>query len=107
MREALANLVFNAAQHGVAGSAIEVTLEQAPAEVRICVTNAAAPIDPVTFQGLFEPLRQRSSDRAGRESRNLGLGLFIVRSIARAHGGDAIGEAQDGRVRFTISLSRR
>lgn len=106
VREALANLVFNAAQHGVPGSPIGVAVDQGPDKVYVSVTNASDPIDPTTLQGLFEPLRQRRSERPGRQSRNLGLGLFIVRTIARAHGGDATAEMLDGHLRFTISLPR-
>lgn len=106
IREALANLVYNAAQHGVAASSIDIALEETPREMHLAVTNASAPIDPLTLQGLFEPLRQRATYRSGHESRNLGLGLFIVRAIARAHGGDAVAEILDGHVRFTFSLPK-
>jgi signal transduction histidine kinase len=107
IREALANLVFNAAQHGVAGCAIDVKLEQSSGEVHLSVTNAAETIEPFTLQGLFEPLRQRALHRSGAQTRNLGLGLFIVRAIARAHGGDATAEMlDDGHVRFTVSIPR-
>jgi signal transduction histidine kinase len=105
IREALANLVYNAAQHGIPGSLIEVALEQGAGEVHLSVTNASDPIDPLVLQGLFEPLRQRTA-HTGQESRNLGLGLFIVRVIARAHGGDAVAEMLNGNVRFTVRMPK-
>lgn len=71
--------------------------------MRLSVENAANPIEPVALHGLFEPLRLRAAV-PGRQSRNLGLDLFIVRTIARAHGGDATVEPIGGDVRFTIIL---
>lgn len=104
VREALANLVYNAAQHGLPGSPIDVALEQAPGKVLLAVANEAEPMDPATLQGLFEPLPRRTFEGSRRETRNLGLGLFIVRTIARAHGGDASAHMRDRKVTFEMTL---
>lgn len=86
IREALANLVFNAAQHGIAGTAVTVMMMGHEHHAEILVQNESNPIPADVLPNLFHPLRRYST--ASSESRNLGLGLFIVREIARAHGGD-------------------
>ncbi|MEX5669492.1 ATP-binding protein, partial [Pseudomonas neuropathica] len=52
----------------------------------ICVHNAGSVIPESLRSVLFEPMTRGT----GKESdvRSVGLGLFIVREIARAHGGD-------------------
>jgi len=44
--------------------------------------------------GLFEPFR-RLNDRVG-SAKGTGLGLSIVRSVARAHGGEAVASPREG-----------
>jgi signal transduction histidine kinase len=105
VREALANLVYNAAQHGLPGSPIEVVLEQAPGKIILAVANEAEAMASTTLQRLFEPpLGRRMLEGSRRETRNLGLGLFIVRTIARAHGGDAGAHMRDRKVTFEMTL---
>ena len=105
IREALSNLVSNAAKHGEPGRPIAVALEGDASTARISVENAGH-IPPEEFELLFEPLRQRDTPSARAERTHLGLGLFIVRQIARAHGGDTTGASADGIVRFTIELPK-
>ncbi|MET1116228.1 MAG: HAMP domain-containing sensor histidine kinase [Comamonas sp.] len=106
VREALGNLVSNAIKHGDAGEPITVTLEGHAAGVRICVENAGV-LPPDDIDKLFEPLRQGKSDSAQKDRTHLGLGLFIVRQVARAHGGDVTGSCSDRRVRFTMELPKQ
>ena len=44
------------------------------------------PIDPDMLPHIFEPFRSGARDQARRTS--FGLGLYIVREIVRAHGGE-------------------
>jgi sigma-B regulation protein RsbU (phosphoserine phosphatase) len=56
--------------------------------VAIAVHNEGVPI-PVSAQaGLFQPMARGTS--ASSAGRGVGLGLFIVSEIAKAHGGKAI-----------------
>lgn len=105
VREALGNLVSNAIKHGDPGEPILVRVEGAPDAVRILVENTGQlPADGI--ETLFEPLRQGNTGPARADRTHLGLGLFIVRQIARAHGGDAAGTCSANRVRFTIELPK-
>jgi signal transduction histidine kinase len=105
VREALGNLVSNAVKHGEPTGPIGVRVEGHGASVRVSVENVGD-IPPEDFEHLFEPLHQRKTPSAVAERSHLGLGLFIVRQIARAHGGEITGNCSNGHVRFTIELPR-
>ena len=75
--------------------------------VRLMVENAAASdIASREMEHLFEPLRRGAAQRPSSERSHLGLGLFIVRQIAKAHGGEVKGHSEAQRVRFTITLPK-
>ena len=84
--------------------ALKVSREFDP-QIVLGIANAGA-IPPAVLPGLFDPFRARA-DRTGRGS-GLGLGLYIVRQIARAHGGDVAvrSDPADGTA-FTATLGRR
>ena len=105
VREALENLVSNALKHGDPDVPPLVRIEGHGSSVRITVENAGE-IPPDDIEMLFEPLRRGDIDGAKPERTHLGLGLFIARQIARAHGGEITGTCRGGRVRFTIELPR-
>ncbi len=85
--QVVSNLVSNALQYGAAGRPITVSLSgdaQGSLEVRVHNHGPAMPVE--VQQHLFEPYR-RGKGAESSHPRGLGLGLFIVREIARAHGG--------------------
>lgn len=105
VREALANLVSNAAQHSPAGTDVLIAVTGAARAVDIVTENVADPIPPEVLNSLFEPLHQRP--HAERKSDgNLGLGLFIVREVARAHGGEVTAVSAEGCIRFRMVLPK-
>ncbi|MNM31406.1 Heme sensor protein HssS [compost metagenome] len=67
--------------------------------------NHGTPIPPELLDNLFEPMIRGSHDNA--ELRSVGLGLFIVREIVRAHGGEVVvsSSAQAGTT-FTVTFPR-
>ena len=44
------------------------------------------------------------SMRGGKDSKHLGLGLYVARLIAEGHGGTISAENVDGGVRFAVKL---
>jgi PAS domain S-box-containing protein len=81
--QAVSNLVGNALQHGLAGPVtVEVTTDGREAAVEVH-NEGEVPGDVVG--SLFVPFRTRPEGRA--HGSGLGLGLFISRAIALAHGG--------------------
>lgn len=101
----LANLVANAVQHG---AALPVTVTAAAAEdgVNVQVHNKGKPISAETQRTLFSPLRQASDGGRRPGSSGLGLGLYIVREIATAHGGSVQVRSDDQGTTFSVRLPR-
>ena len=105
----LSNLVGNALQHGDAGKPVEVVAAHVGDDVVISIHNEGAPIPAEAISQVFEPLMRgnaQEGERRGRQQ-SLGLGLYIARQIARAHGGDieAASSAEAGTT-FTIRLPK-
>jgi sigma-B regulation protein RsbU (phosphoserine phosphatase) len=101
--QVLGNLVSNAVTYGDPKQPITITTRGGP-RPELRVHNAGAPIPLDVQQRLFEPMT-RGTD-VGSRARSVGLGLYIVREIARAHGGTAsvVSSAQSGTT-FTVTLA--
>ncbi len=97
------NLLTNAMHHGPPDRPIEVTLRPLDGSVEIAVTNEGPEIAAADRAVIFDAFRRGS---AASLHRGLGLGLFIVQQIARAHGGDASVESGGGRTTFRARLQR-
>lgn len=106
VREALANLLTNAIQYRVPDTPIVVAVTGQDDSVVISVSNRCLPLAPGTVERMFEPLVRDDPPRRPRSRTNLGLGLFIVREIARAHGGEASAVESDGAITITLALSK-
>jgi signal transduction histidine kinase len=95
----LSNLLGNALLYGVPGGAVTVRLRDsagpdAPARVQLSVHNDGPAIPQAERDALFDPLVRGKHGR-DRGDDGLGLGLFICREIARAHGGSLTVESSD------------
>ncbi|MGQ3093644.1 ATP-binding protein [Roseateles sp.] len=81
----LGNLVANAVTYGQPGGPITVTSWGDGGECVLMVHNLGEPIPEAMLGRVFEPLvRGGTPDHS---KRSVGLGLFIVKAIAEAHGG--------------------
>jgi signal transduction histidine kinase len=96
LRRMIRNLLENARRHGA--PPIAVTLIRAQGEARLTVRDHGPGIPAQERERVFEPFYRR----AGAADGGAGLGLALVRQIARRHGGDAKVDA-DG---FTVTLAR-
>ena len=107
LQQVLRNLVSNAVRYGSRDTPVLVELRGHGDHVSLEVKNQGAAIDPVTLDEMFEPLKRglaagnEPDDRPG-----LGLGLFIVREIANAHGGDVSATSRGGETTFVVRLPR-
>lgn len=82
----LSKLVLNAIEHGAARPPIRVSVRGLSDAALVEVWNAGAIADPTVRARLFEPfVTGRTSNPKARAG--LGLGLYMARSIALAHGG--------------------
>ena len=107
IREALGNLVQNAASYADPGTPIVVRLDGDEAAVTLSVENAGPPISQEALKDIFEPLtRGDNPTESEREREHLGLGLYIVSEIAKAHGGSVDVESLGRKTTFRLSLRR-
>ena len=103
LRQVLGNLIENAVKYSPEGGEVRVSAAAANGEVRIAVRDAGPGI-PRDHQGrIFEKFGR--VDVPGASKPGTGLGLFIARSIAEAHGGslDVSSGAEPGST-FTLTL---
>src|SRR6185295_7364108 len=88
VQQVLCNLVLNAIKYGTPDAAIRVELTGEADTVRFDVKNRGVPIDPLVLDQIFEPLKRGPQSELQHDGQDgLGLGLFIAREIAVAHGG--------------------
>jgi len=105
VREALGNLVNNAATYGDAGP-ISVTLTGGVGAVLLKVANTGQEIPSAEIPKLFKALERGSAADASGNRTNLGLGLFIVQQIVAAHGGQVRCVSSPAGTSFELELPR-
>jgi sigma-B regulation protein RsbU (phosphoserine phosphatase) len=87
LAQMIGNLVSNAVVYSRPETPITVTSMIDATSFSIAVHNEGVPIPAETQESLFRPMTRGT--KAISKGRSVGLGLFIVREIARAHGGNA------------------
>ena len=108
------NLVDNAIRYNVPeGGRVEVATDVVADAAQLTVVNTGPAVPAYEVPRLFEPFRrlanaERLAEPDGLASRGAGLGLSIVRALARAHGGDVDASAREEgglavRVRLPLS----
>jgi two-component system heavy metal sensor histidine kinase CusS len=103
VRRALVNLVGNAARYTPDGETIVIRLDEADGAARVSVSNPGPPIPDVVRARMFDRFWRGDASRA-RSTERTGLGLSIVRAVARMHGGDTFvcSRAGTNTVGFTL-----
>jgi signal transduction histidine kinase len=105
----VANLVENAVRHNQPPGWLEVATGTSDGRAFVQVANGGQEIPTDQVESLFEPFRRLHGRVASASAvRGAGLGLSIVRSVARAHGGDAHAIAlAGGGLQVTVRLPAR
>lgn len=96
------NLIANALEHSAPTSRVEVSIRQLPGAAKLAVTNDGDAIPDDVLPTLFEPFRRGPSVKSS--SQGVGLGLYIVAQIARAHGGAIDVSSRPGHTEFSVTL---
>ena len=105
LEQVFVNLLGNAVKFTPAGGRVVVDMATSKQSLDVRVTDTGRGIDPAFVPHVFERFRQADSTPT-RSAGGLGLGLFIARRLAEAHGG-RITVASEGEGRgaaFTVSL---
>lgn len=102
--QVVTNLVSNAIKYGP-GHPVTLTVRASPDRVTLAVRDEGIGIAPEAQERIFERFERAV---ANRHYGGFGLGLWIVRRIAEALGGEIHVESAPGRgATFTVTLPRR
>ncbi|GAA5044712.1 sensor histidine kinase [Streptomyces similanensis] len=77
------------------GGWVEVTTDTERGQAVLVVTNTGPVVPAYEIDNIFEPFRRLRTERTGSD-KGVGLGLSIVRSVARAHGGHISAQPREG-----------
>ncbi|MHC8408003.1 PAS domain-containing sensor histidine kinase [Pseudomonas sp. TMB3-21] len=106
VQQIIGNLVANSVAYGDLDQPITITSRLENEQAIVSVHNHGPVIAQAIMSVLFEPMTRGT--QTDSEVRSVGLGLFIVREIAVAHGGvvSVSSDAQDGTV-FSVYFPRQ
>jgi PAS domain S-box-containing protein len=106
LSQLVSNLLSNALHYSPPGSTVRIETRGEPEHLVLAVHNAGAPIPPEVLPRLFQPLQRGVSGVS--EVRSVGLGLYIVDQVVRAHGGSiSVTSSREDGTTFTVCLPRR
>lgn len=109
LHQLFTNLLVNAAQYGAPGSPVTMTVVGESEAVQVQVNNRGSVIPDESLGTIFKPLVQLSlvEEDSARSKTSMGLGLFVAREIAAAHGGEIAVESNTTEgTTFTVRLPR-
>lgn len=106
IHQVLTNLLSNAVKYGDSAAGVQVRCAFGGPLVTISVHNDGEPIAPALQSILFEPFT-RGGHPESTVHESVGLGLYIVREIVRAHGGAIAVESKQGSgTTFSVTIPR-
>jgi len=105
LAQMLANLLSNARKYGEPPVSIDVRAESRQGRPLVVVTVSDS--GPGVPPGFREAMFDEYTRAGGEQERGTGLGLYVVRSLARAHGGEVeYAPGPQGGAEFTLLLQR-
>lgn len=88
IRQVLLNLILNAIEYSFENSSIEISWKQTEkGELSVQVMDQGPGIKPEHKDKIFEPFH-KEREKTNSAIKGSGLGLFIVKKIVQAHGGE-------------------
>lgn len=99
----LDKLVDNAVDFSGDGETISIDLAAGDDLLTMSVTNPGPPLPERMRSQLFDSM---VSMRSGKDSRHLGLGLYVAKLIAEGHGGSISAHNTDEGVCFSVSIPK-
>ena len=108
LMQVMINLLDNAVKYRLPGSRVQVFSTGDAQSITFEVRNSGEPIPPEMVPFLFEPFRRGSHPSEPLVKMSLGLGLYIVHEIVRAHGGSVqVRSSKNEGTVFQVRLPRR
>lgn len=100
------NLLSNAMKFTPPGGTVTVRLQQEADKVCLEVADTGVGIAPGLLESIFEIFQQAPNVPSRARAMGLGIGLSLVRQLARLHGGtvEAFSEGEGRGARFVVSL---
>lgn len=86
IRRVLENIINNAVKYGGRDTPITISVEDSPERVMISVHNHGNPIPETEQKEIFNYLNT-ANGKGPRELKSWGMGLSLVNTVAKAHGG--------------------
>jgi two-component system, OmpR family, heavy metal sensor histidine kinase CusS len=102
---AISNLLDNAIRHGQTPGRVIVTIRERTDFVEIGVSSPGGPIDQAHLGRIFDRLYRIDSSRTDSDDSH-GLGLAVVKAVARMHGGEVFAYNEPGRVCVGFTIAR-
>ena len=99
---ALDNLVRNALNYAPEGDAVRIAIKRSGQHVSVTVVDRGPGIDRTRASTIFEPLVRTPRHDNGHEGH--GLGLFLVKRVVQAHGGEIDVTSRPGKTAFRVRL---
>ena len=107
IKQALTNLIENAAEHATPNTPVTVSANGDGDHVVLTVHNHGTPVPEPDRARIFEPLVQVAETSSPVISTHMGLGLYIVRQIVQAHGGTVeLESTESAGTTFVVNLAR-
>jgi len=108
IKQALANVIENAAQHATLKIPIAVSASGDGKQVVLTVHNHGLQIPDSDRARIFEPLVRVAETSSPVISAHMGLGLYIVRQVVLAHGGTVdLESTESAGTTFALTLPRQ
>jgi len=111
MGQVIAHLLENAAKFSPGGGDVVVGVSANRREARLTVTDRGVGLAPEEFTQIFERFYQTEQNVLSRRFGGLGMGLYLCRALAEAHGGriwvESDGEGHGCRFSLALPLARQ
>jgi signal transduction histidine kinase len=103
LTSAVRNLVDNALKFTRPGQSVRIAVDRNGGQAAVVVEDGGAGVPLPEHDRIFDPFYRGAEARAGGSG--FGLGLPILRRVARVHGGDVeVGASKEGGARFVLTI---
>lgn len=103
LRQVWMNLLGNAVKFTPTGGTVRLSVQDSGDTLSVSVSNTGSSIPPDKLETIFRKFYQADESHA---SEGNGIGLAIVRSVVRLHGGSVYAESRDDYTTFTVRLPK-